>query len=248
MHDYMLLRMVIVMIRVALVDDEEPVLEFLKTKVSEMSMEFSVDHKIETFVNGTDLLRRNSESPFHVIILDLEMPEMDGLCVAKRLRENYPNTVLFFITNRSDLVFRSFEFDVAGFVRKTHIEDELKSTLDRAYQKVLTRMSNYALKTDCGERMFTSDSICYFISNDHKVFLYDEAKKSTRIMMTLEKLEGFLSPRCFVRCHSGIIVNCKFIHSIGNTSITLTNNETLPLSRHRTKNVKQVFQRYLRSM
>ncbi len=236
------------LIRVAIVDDEQNVLDYLKSKVLEISQELSIESSIETFLNGSDLLRRNRTCEFHIILLDLEMPGMDGFSTAKVLREEYSEIVLLFITNRSDLVFRSFEFDVTGFVRKSHIEDELKGTMDRAYQKVLTQMSSYTLKTEQGERVFPSDSICYFISSKHKVFLFDEAKKSTRIMTTLEKLEGFLSPRCFVRSHSGIIVNCKFIHSIEATSITLTNGETIPLSRHRTKAVKQAFQRYLRSM
>lgn len=237
-----------VMIRIAIVDDEQTVLDYLLSKVLGITNELSIDCKMETFLNGSDLLQRNRETPFHIIFLDLEMPDLDGLSIAKLLRSEFPDVALVFITNRSDLVFCSFEYDVIGFVRKSHIEDELKMTLDRAYQKVLMRMTNYVLRTEQGERIFPSDSICYFVSNKHKVFLYDEAKKMTRVMTTLEKLEDFLSPRCFIRCHSGIIVNCKFIHSIGTTCILLTNDDTIPLSRHRAKEVKQVFQRYLRSI
>ena len=236
------------MIRVAIVDDEQTVLHYLRTRVEELSAELTIDCKTEVFLNGNDLLNRNRENPFHLILLDLEMPDMDGLCTARLLRDEFHDTALIFITNRSDLVFRSFEYDVVGFVRKSHLDDELKLTLDRAYQKVLSGMTNYVLRTEQGERVFPSDAICYFVSNKHKVFLSDEAKNMTRILTTLEKLEDFLSPRAFVRCHSGIIVNCRHIHSIGTASITLTNGETIPVSRYRVKEVKTVFHRYLRSI
>ncbi len=236
------------MIRIGIVDDEKTVLEFLTAKVTEMSNELHIDVKIESFLNGADLLNRNHENEFHIIMLDLEMPDMDGLSVARELRKEYPDFVLLFITNRADLVFQSFEYEVTGFIRKSHIDDELKETLDRAYQKVLRRMTNYVLKTENGERVFPSASICYFISKGHRILLFDASNKSTRILSTLEKLEDILSPASFIRCHSGIIVNCKFIFSINASDIELTNGQKLPLSRHRTKDVKKIFQKYLRSM
>ena len=236
------------MIRVAIVDDEKNVLDFLTTKVTEISDELHIDIKIETFLSGADILKRNRENRFHIIMLDLEMPDMDGLSVAKALREEFHDFVLLFITNRADLVFQSFEYEVTGFVRKSHIEDELKVTMDRAYQKALSRMSNYILKTENGERIFLSDSICYFLSKGHQLLLFDVFQHSIRILSTLEKLEDILSPTAFVRCHSGIIVNCKFIFSINKADIELTDGQKLPLSRHRAKDVRKIFQKYLRSM
>lgn len=236
------------MIRVGIVDDEQIVLEFLTAKVIEISNELHIDIKIETFLNGTDLLIRNKENEFHIIMLDLEMPDMDGLSVSRELRKEYSDFVLLFITNRSDLVFQSFEYDVTGFIRKSHIDDELKETLDRAYQKVLRKMTSYVLKTEDGERVFPSASICYFLSKGHRIFLFDDSKKPIRILSTLEKLEEILSPASFIRCHSGIIVNCRFIFSINKSNIELTNGEKLPLSRYRIKDVKKIFQKYLRSM
>ncbi len=236
------------MIRVGIVDDEKTVLEFLAQKVTEISSELNVEIKIETFLNGKELLNRNKENEFPIIMLDLEMPDMDGLSVARELREEYPDFVLLFITNRSDLVFQSFEYDVTGFIRKSHIDNELKETLDRAYQKVLRKMTSYVLKTEKGERIFPSSSICYFLSKGHQIFLFDDLNQPIRIFSTLEKLEDILSPTSFIRCHSGIIVNCKFIFSINKSDIELINGEILPLSRYRTKEVKQIFQKYLRSM
>ena len=179
------------MIRIAIVDDERTILDHLREKVSNTANELSIDHTIETFLNGADLLQRNKEVSFHIIFLDLEMPDPDGLSTAQQLREASPDVALIFITNRSDLVFRAFAYDVIGFVRKSHIEEELRPTLDRAYQKVLMRMANYIFRTEQGERIFPSDSICYFVSHKHKVFLCDETKEMTRVMTTLEKLGTF---------------------------------------------------------
>lgn len=236
------------MIKIAMVDDERDTLNYLKQKVSQISSELQIDVKIEEFQDGNLLLQKYQENEFHVVLLDLEMPEIDGLSLAKILRSYDSGFVLIFITNRSDLVFQSFEYDVTSFIRKNHMEEELKPALDRAYQKALSRMTSYIFKTEYGERIFPSSSIAYFLSKGHDVFLFDSLNHPTRILSTLEKIEDMLSPAAFVRCHSGIIVNCRHIFSINKTNIELTNKQVIPLSRYRVKNVKETFQRFLRSM
>ena len=236
------------MLRIGMVDDDSNFLKYLSSKITEINNELHVEVTIETFLNGEDLIKRNDENEFHIIMIDLEMPIMDGLSVAGLLRENNTNFVLISITNRSDLVFKSFEYDATGFIRKNHLDEELKSVLDRSYQKALSRMTNYVFKTENGERIFQNTAICYFLSKGHQIFLFDNVENGIRILTTLEKLEDLLSPISFIRCHSGIIVNCMYIYSINSSDIELTNGQKLPLSRHRAKSVKQSFQKYLRSL
>lgn len=235
------------MIRVAIVDDEIQVLQFLKDKTNEIAHELDVELSIELFDNGKNMLKRNSANEFHIIMLDLEMPYYNGLEISRDIRKTHPNIVLIFITNRSDLVFQSFEYDVTGFVRKSHI-DELKGVMDRACQKVFDKKLSYVLKTDNGEKVYQSVSICFFASKGHNIMMFDEKNNATKIHSTLDKLEKILSPKIFVRCHSGLIVNCGYIFSIGKDYIELTNHEKIALSRHRSKKVKEVFQRYLRGV
>ena len=67
-------------------------------------------------------------------------------------------------------------------------------------------------------------------------------------MYTMEKLEKLLPQNQFVRCHAGYIVNCFYVFSINPNEILLTTGERIPLSRHRKKEMKSVFQQYLRGI
>ncbi len=236
------------MFRVAIVDDEKNVLDFISQKVKDLSQKLNIRIEIELFDKGNHVVERHEENPFHVMMLDIEMPKPDGLEVAHILRSSDRDFILVFITNRSDLVFQSFEHDVTAFIRKDHLDDELEKVLDRVYQKLLLRLQGYILKTEHGLRNFQAESICYFASKGHNVILFDGNRTPFRILATMDHLEEQLSPNDFVRCHSGIIVNCRYIYSINNDQIELINHEMIPMSRRRSKTVKEAFQRYMRRL
>ncbi len=236
------------MIRVGIMDDEKMMLDLLENNIREISVKNNLTLELEFFLCGEKLIERNNENPFHIILLDIEMPSPNGLEVAKLLRQDKYDFVLIFITNRSDLVFQSFEYDVTAFIRKDHMKDELEQAIDRAYQKVLSKRQSYLFKTEAGIRNVQADSICYIASKGHEVKMFDTYNNSIRIMTTMDNLENILSPLEFVRCHSGIIINCRYIFSINSDHIELTNHEFIPLSRRRAKIVKEVFQKYLSRM
>jgi DNA-binding LytR/AlgR family response regulator len=180
--------------------------------------------------------------------MDLDMPEISGMEAAARIRKEDEDTILIFVTNREDLVFRSFQYEVAAFIRKSHLESEFSAVMIEAYQKAKSKSSRYLLKTENGEAVFSANDILYFVSSDHKVWIHNKDGTKIRVLYTLEKLGSILSRDIFIRCHSGFIVNCNYIFSIDMEQIKLTTNESIPLSRYRRKEVKSMFHTYLRSL
>ncbi|MGN0634016.1 MAG: LytR/AlgR family response regulator transcription factor [Oscillospiraceae bacterium] len=236
------------MIRIAIVDDEENVLDILKCKISEILDEMDAEADLFCCQIGDALIRLHNEMDFNIIFLDLEMPQSDGLETAKAIRNDDPNVVLVFVTNREDLVFNAFQYNAIAFVRKKRLDKELAEAVEQAYRKAIAKLSVHFLKTENGDICFKSDEILYFSSQGHNVWLHHKSGKSYRVFYTLEQLENIVSSESFVRCHSGILVNCGYIFSIDKENVILTNGEAVALSRHRKKKVKEVLQKYLRSL
>lgn len=236
------------MVRVAVVDDEVEMLEYLENSIAKAFEELNAEVEIFAFDNGSELVRQQSEMNFNIIFLDLEMPEMDGFETARRIRDTDSKVVLVFVTNREDLVFDAFQYDVTAFIRKKCLNEEWMDAVWKAYKKAISRLSVQLFKTEQGEIYLRTNEILYFSSQGHNVTIHLINGESFRVYYTLEQLESMLVSGDFVRCHSGILVNCSHIYSINKDNIMLTGNISVVLSRHRKKVVKDTLQRNLRSL
>lgn len=183
-----------------------------------------------------------------IIFADLEMPDVDGLHLAAELRKEDQHTLLIFVTNHDELVFQCFQYEVFNFIRKDFLESELPLAAASAYQKVWNHTSKLQLKSKTGLLSLAADDVVYFVSENHTIMMCEKENTKVQVMYTMEKLEKLLPQNQFVRCHAGYIVNCFYVFSINPNEILLTTGERIPLSRHRKKEMKSVFQQYLRGI
>ena len=84
--------------KILLVDDEEDILEFLSYNLKKEGF------RIDTANNGISALKKLEKSKPDLIILDVMMPEMDGIEVCEKIREqdNFDDVLILFLTARSE--------------------------------------------------------------------------------------------------------------------------------------------------
>ena len=84
--------------RILLVDDEPDIIEILAYNLS------NEGYQIETAINGRDALEKANDWKPHLVLLDVMMPEMDGIETCEQLRKNpsLTNLVIVFLTARSE--------------------------------------------------------------------------------------------------------------------------------------------------
>lgn len=77
---------------ILIVDDEEVVRHSYRRTLSRQGCE------VDAVADGNDALKRMSEQPFDVVLLDLRMPGMDGLTVLKTIKQKWPESEVIVIT------------------------------------------------------------------------------------------------------------------------------------------------------
>ena len=92
--------------RIYLCDDEIKILNDFKEKVSR----YNPDSEVCTFSSGKELLEKMESKPCDILLLDIDMPEMDGMEVAKSLSKTEAKPLLVFVTGHDELVYESFQF------------------------------------------------------------------------------------------------------------------------------------------
>ena len=96
--------------KILLVDDEPDILEFLSYNVNKEGFE------VFTAENGKEAIEKAKKITPHLILLDVMMPEMDGIetCEALRQDKNLKNTIIAFLTARGEDYSQIAGFDAGG--------------------------------------------------------------------------------------------------------------------------------------
>lgn len=103
-------------VRILVVDDDPILREFAGVHLATPST------TIDTARNGTEALQRIHDNPYDVILLDIEMPQMDGFAVLERIRahDESRRVAVIMLTSHDDIasIDRAYRYDVSSFATK----------------------------------------------------------------------------------------------------------------------------------
>ena len=82
------------------------------------------------------LFLAQDEDPFDILLLDIEMGAMDGVTLAKKIRQNNDTIQIVFITGYSDYIAEGYEVSALHYLMKPVKPEKLFSVLNRAVEKL----------------------------------------------------------------------------------------------------------------
>lgn len=136
-------------------------------------------YKIDIFGNAEALLNRFYEQSADAVLIDIDMPEMDGFEAAALLQKYRKNILIVFVTSYEDKVFQSYEYHPFWFVRKSHMHD-LKIVTRKLLRKIDAeeeeRNLTYNLKTDKNVIELDINKLMYIESNRNDIFITIKAE------------------------------------------------------------------------
>ena len=113
------------MLKIGICDDEQIVSEILKRKVEICLREAGVQAEITLFSQGQDLLETGED--LDILFLDIEMPEMDGIEVGKKLRQKGNDFKIIVATSMVERFKEAFYIDAFRFVTKPFEMEEIRA-------------------------------------------------------------------------------------------------------------------------
>lgn len=231
------------MINISVIDDEPIFVEILVNEIYKYCSLLNIHANIDKFYNAYDLMENFKK--YHLIFLDINMPFVDGLAIAKIINDSKKESEIpffVFITSHDELVFDALKFFPYSFIRKTDI------TSTTCISELLIRVSNLiekngktiTIRTNRQDVVLRVSDIIYI--EKYKNYSYIKTKlERYPVKSSLLSYEKLLSDYGFIRCHDGYIVSINNIFKISDKFILLTNNENIPMSRNKSKAVKEAF-------
>ena len=231
-------------IKIALCDDDAKALPVIAGAAESAFQEKGIYTDIQRFNSGKALLQAMEQTRFHIVLLDIEMPGMDGIAVGKRLRELGDGTHIVYISEAESRVFESFLVQPLGFVRKSNFLNDIAAVVE-LYVKTCSqdeRGDYLEFQTRSGLLTLKSRQIRYIEGSRNYQLLYLEGQKEpTEVKMTMDKLEEATRTHSFIRIHKGYLVNYRCIQRISASAVTLLDGTQLPIGRSKAAEVKSKY-------
>ena len=212
--------------RIAIVDDDQTQSEYLKNIVSFWALENKLSFNVSVFNSAESFLFDENEQD--ILLLDIEMPGMSGIELAKKIREHNETAPIIFITGYSAYIAEGYDVSALHYLLKPIDKAKLYSVLDKAIKQIGRNEKILNLDVS-GERFLVPlHEIRYIEVSGNYVTVH--AKQEFKVKKTLGELEALLDER-FTRTGRSFIVNLGFIRRITKTDVFLSSGETVPLSR-----------------
>lgn len=100
---------------IAICDDEQVFLRQLHRKIADLKIP---DCQIHEFSSGKELLSSFIKGMYEVIILDVEMPELNGLQTAEKIRQTDKSVIISFLTNYAEFAVQGYEVNAFRYILK----------------------------------------------------------------------------------------------------------------------------------
>lgn len=215
--------------RIAICDDMEEDVKYISSMVNMWAEKENITVAIETFPSAESFLFRYAEQKaFDILLLDIEMPSMSGIELAKRIRKENDAVQIIFITGYTDYIAEGYEVFALHYLVKPLSETKLFEVLNRAVLKI--RKNEKALFLSLAGEMVRIPiyEIKYLEVQQNYVTVH--SKKDYTVKKTLGEFERELDER-FYRMGRSFIVNLSFIDKITKTDVFLSDGSVIPLPR-----------------
>lgn len=219
-------------VHIAIVEDEAAEREKLKEYLNRYSQENGDGFRISEFSDPTDFLT-NYKAIYDLAFMDIQMPFMDGMSAAERLRQVDPSVILVFVTNMSNYAVKGYSVDATDFIVKPIGYPSFSAMMAKVMRLLKAKGDTIIVKTAEGRMRVDVDSIKYVEVLDHRTCYHTEFG-DIFIWSTLTAEEGRLPQERFARCGKYCIVNLRYVDNVSDGKVFVAGSE-IPLSRNKKK-------------
>ena len=239
------------MLKICICDDSYEQKCMVKKAVEEYFKTYS-DYSIQVSCYDNPMLlmeEMNQNGGWDILLLDIFMPGISGIEVAKEIRKRKDKTEIIFLTTSDDFAVVAFSLNAAHYLVKPFTQVEFDEAMDRAVTPFgRSNVLKLSFKlTGGGIKTVDIDDVLYIESYKHEQQVYLKEGDTLSIREALNSLQEQLeelSPHQFLSPYKGYIVNLKAVHTIQPDCMKLHGNKSVPIARRSFRELKDKYFAY----
>ena len=240
------------MLRIALCDDhltDRNTMEAYLKKYGQMHPEYEIS--VDIYPDAAGLFgARNAGHEFDLYLLDILLPDGNGIEIAKELRKSQVNAVIIFLTSSPDYSLEAFGVKAMQYLLKPVQPEKLYSALDDAAgltQLVLPKMM--LVSSSDGKVQIRFRNIC-FVECWNRILhfhMLDGSVLHTRsIRHSFDKeISPLLEDGYFLKPHQSFIINMQYISRLTVNEIYMQDGSVIPVSKKRLKEIRTKYMDFI---
>lgn len=234
------------MVRVAICEDDK----YFQNKENELLKSYfeknKIDHDIQIFESGNELLR-NYRNEYNIIFLDISLEGMDGIEIARQLREKQASAYIVFLTAYVEYCLEAYKVDAHRYLLKN--DENLQHKMYECMDSIMRKISNTAIKINLdvqgGILSIEPSMIMFAESKGHKVTIhvYGDGQESKEYSMydRLSNLQSLLKNYGFIRIHQSYLINESYLKNVYRYTAELEDGTCLGISKKYYKETEDYF-------
>lgn len=231
------------MIRIAIAEDNKNDLTSLVDSIKYVERKLGFNAIIDHYDTGIKLLAQ-FDANYDIIFLDIEMPLLNGMELAKKIRKIDKNVMIIFVTNLAQMAVNGYEVEAFDFIVKPVNKDFFLLKIERALARLkLTSGENIIIKCKGELSSLRVDSIKYIESSGHYA-IYHTVDGLYREYSSLKDVEKRLDNKSFAKCNQCFLVNFKYVTKFIQNEVYV-DNTPLNMSRPQKKAFIEKYTKYV---
>lgn len=195
---------------IAIIDDEKAA----RDELSFLICKYFSQMPIVEFNSGHDFLDYTDKDKLAIIFLDIHLGDIDGLLIAKMIKELNSDVVIVLVTAYDKYALKSYEIGIFDYITKPIIEKRFEKLVNRIESETnVLKSKNISFTTNKVTYVINVDDIIYIEFVDRKINIITKTN-TYNTSMSLNKILTMLPANIFFRTHKSYVVNTNYIESI----------------------------------
>jgi DNA-binding LytR/AlgR family response regulator len=230
------------MIRLAICDDEPHIRSIVRNDMQRVMASLGKLCQITEYADGSELVAACEKGAiFDIVILDIDMPGLDGRQTALSLRAINRDFVLIFLTNYEEYAREGYLVNAHRYLLKKLLTLELPEAIETAMTLLENkpRMISFSSSRHGLQQLYLKDILCAETIG-RKILVHTKTDVfELKERMKFQDFAANFDGESFYPCYRGILINLESVHNLNNSQIVLINGKSIPVSRHQTKEIIQ---------